>query len=94
MIEQRFHHAHLFLQNIKTILQTFACIIIDSEASKCSSFTRGKRNKCAVTRADTGFPGRHRINFFLPKIVHVANVVGFPGFIFTRPKKKTYFDFI
>lgn len=58
-----------------------------SEKSLRISFRRGKRNKRVVTVADTGFPGKHRKYFFLPKNVHVANVVGFPGFMLTRPKR-------
>lgn len=58
-----------------------------SDKSSRISFRSGRRNKRAVTVADTGFPGRHRRYFFLDKNMHVANVVGFPGFIFTRPKR-------
>ncbi len=40
-----------------------------------------------VTRADAGFPGRANKGFVTPPVVGmVANVVGFPGLIVTRPK--------
>lgn len=77
---------------MKIILRTLACTMTGSEKLPHISFRRGKRNKRAVTVADTGFPGKHRKYFFLSRNVHVANVVGFPGFIFTRPKR-TYLIF-
>jgi len=39
--------------------------MMGSEKSPRISFRRGKRNKCAVTIADTGFPGKQRKYFFL-----------------------------
>lgn len=60
--------------------------MVGSDESPHILFKKGKRNKFAVTTADTGFPGRQKKYFVLLSNAHVANVVGFPGFMFTRPE--------
>jgi len=42
--------------------------------------------KWQVTVAETGFPGSPRTSFNWSRRLQVANVVGFPGFMFTRAK--------
>lgn len=56
------------------------------EESLHNSLSKGNANKCIVTVAETGLPGKHKKYLFLPSDAHVAKVVGFPGFMFTRPK--------
>lgn len=56
------------------------------EMSLHNCFSKGNANKFIVTVAETGLPGKHNKYFFLFWKKHVAKVVGFPGFMFTRPK--------
>ena len=46
----------------------------------------GRTYKWLVTVAETGFPGKPRISLDFSFHFKVAKVVGFPGFIQTRPK--------
>ena len=58
-------------------------------------FSAGTTRSCAVTRADTGLPGSAKSQrFSLPfsslskdPASSVAKVVGFPGFMWSRPKR-------
>lgn len=59
---------------------------------QCTSFTKSIRNNCAAMKADVGFPGRPKINFFTSLIICVANIVDFPGFIFTFPKEECIYS--
>jgi len=52
------------------------------------SFRNGRNNTCVTTETVVGFADMHRKNFILCLNMHVANIVDFPGFIFTRSKKK------
>jgi hypothetical protein len=53
-----------------------------------SLLSAGTTNRWNVTSAEAGFPGSAKIGivWFPAAFGIVANVVGFPGFIFTRPK--------
>lgn len=52
----------------------------------CIFLNAGITKRLQVTTADTGLPGRAKISFLAPSVSKVANVVGKPGFINTRPK--------
>lgn len=61
------------------------------ESNPCNLFKAGSINNDLVTKQLTGFPGRPKKRvFFISPLLRlesiVANVVGFPGFIFNLPK--------
>ena len=54
---------------------------LDTTPSKC--WITGTTNKPAMTKADTGFPGRPMTGFFWSWLVQTPKIVGFPGRTFT-----------
>ena len=63
------------------------------EESLHNSLSKGNANKCIVTVAETGLPGKHNKYLCLPSNTHVAKVVGLPGFMFRRPKHISIVNF-
>ena len=51
-------------------------------------FNNGRSNTCVIIGTVTGFADIHRKNFLFSLNVHVANVVDFPGFMFTPPESE------
>jgi len=72
----------------KTSLTPVCICIIPLSLLQHSMFNNGRSNTCVTMGTVVGFVDIHRKNFLFCSNVHVANVVDFPGFMFTPPKSE------